>query len=143
MSNLLKVSDAASLALHTAAFLSASEHHPISTQEIASSLHVSEAHLAKVLQRLAKHGVVRSFRGPKGGFILGKDADEITLLEVYEAIDGPLGSNYCLFDLPVCNGNGCILGGLSEAVHRQVRDYLAGTVLSSLTHVYRRVDGHA
>jgi len=140
MSSLLRVSEAASLALHTTVFLTGNPGQPVPAREIAAALDVSEAHLAKVLQRLGKFGLVRSFRGPKGGFVLGKNEDEITLLEVYESIEGPLEATHCLFDIPACNGNGCIFGDLLETVHRQVNKYLSETKLSAQTHIRWGVD---
>ena len=137
MSSVLKISEAASLALHSTVLLAANPGKMVSTREIASRLHVSAAHLSKVLQRLARAGLVRSIRGPKGGFSLGKPADEITLLDVYESIEGPLVPSKCLLDAQICSGEKCILGGLLETVDKQVRDYLAETRLSELTNVYR------
>ena len=72
MSSVLKISDAATLALHTAVLLADRTEGPLTTKEIALTFGISEAHLAKVLQRLAKAGIVHSGRGPKGGFLLGK-----------------------------------------------------------------------
>lgn len=139
MANILKISEAASLALHSTVLLAANPGRLISTREIASMLHVSEAHLSKVLQRLARVGIVRAIRGPKGGFGLVKSGNETTLLDVYESIEGTLMPSKCLFEGPICEGGGCILGGLLETVDRQVRDYLARTKLDDLTSIYRRV----
>lgn len=140
MSNLLKVSEAASLALHTSVYLAGHSGKPVSARAMANALDVSEAHLAKVLQRLAKCGLVRSYRGPKGGFVLGKDSDEITLLEIYESIEGPLEMNRCLFDVPVCSGGGCILGDVLKTVHEQAKRYLSETTLSAQTGIQWRVE---
>ena len=136
MSHILKISEAASLALHAVVFLAAKPGRLVPTKEIASTLHLSEAHLSKVLQRLARAGLVRSIRGPKGGFTLGKPCDRISLLDVYEAIEGPFVSSNCLLDSPVCGGEQCILGGLLETANKLVEEYLAGTKLSELNHVY-------
>ena len=78
MTNLLRISDAASLGLHTMGLL-AGRSTRLSTQEIARSLGASEHHLAKVMQRLAKMGLVVSTRGPQGGFVLSRPPAEITL----------------------------------------------------------------
>ena len=99
----VRMSEAAALAIHTAVFLAGKEGRPVSTHEVADHLHASEAHLSKVLQRLTKHGIVRPIRGPKGGFVLGKPGEEVTLIEVYEAIEGPLESSACLFDEKACS----------------------------------------
>lgn len=132
MANMLKVSEAASLAMHTMVLLAKNPEHVVSTHEIAETLKVSEAHLSKVLQRLARAGLVESVRGPKGGFRCGKSVDGITLLDVYEAIEGRLISKTCLLGEPICDGAGCILGDLLGTVHRSIADYLAGTKLTSL-----------
>ena len=134
MSSMLKISEAASLAMHGMVLLASDLERAISTREIASSLHASEAHLSKVLQRLTRAGLVRSIRGPRGGFMAGKPADEITLLDVYESIEGPLVPCECLFSAPVCGDNLCIMGGILGTVDRQIREYLAETKLSDLTN---------
>ena len=130
-SPLLRFSEAVSIALHAMVLLAGRAQERISTAQIASVLDVSEAHLSKVLQRLAKAGLTQSVRGPKGGFLIGAPAEAITLLAVYEAIEGTLEPSHCLFARPVCRG-GCILGGLVASINTQVRDYLAQTRLSDL-----------
>jgi len=136
LSNVLRMSEAASLGLHAMVLLAADSQKEISTRQIASKLQASEAHLSKVLQRLAKVGLVASTRGPRGGFGLARKGDEITLLDVYEAIDGPLVANNCLLGTRICGGERCILGDLLEKVDRQVREYMATTRLNELTNVY-------
>jgi len=131
MSNVLKISEAASLALHAMMVLASSGNPPLSSARIARLLHCSEAHLSKVLQRLVKSGLLRSVRGPKGGFALARPADGITLLDVYEAIEGPLEPTRCLLGTPVCDGS-CVLGGLLQTVYRTVSQYLSETPLSRL-----------
>ena len=133
MSTMLKISEAASLALHSMVALAADPDESIANRELASRLHASEAHLSKVLQRLAKSGLVRSIRGPNGGFMLGKPPDEISLLDVYESIDGRLVPSGCLFNAPIWDGGNCILGGLLEVVDKQTREYLARTKLNGVT----------
>jgi len=135
MDNVLKISEAASLALHAMAFLSTHRDRRSSTHEIATRLHASEAHLSKVLQRLAKAGLVQSARGPKGGFGLADHWQDIRLLDVYEAIEGRLVPAKCLLGTPICGGK-CIFGGLVEKLNREVRDRLAGTRLSDLGDIF-------
>lgn len=135
----LRISEAASLALHTIVMLAENVGSLLSTGHIASKLGVSEAHLAKVLQRLSKAGYVKSTRGPGGGFVLAKRLDEVRLLDIYELIEGPLEPTTCLLNKPVCNGH-CILGGLLGSLNRQVRERLSELTLSSLVPAQRRCD---
>ncbi|MFQ5906197.1 MAG: RrF2 family transcriptional regulator, partial [bacterium] len=129
MSNVLNVSEAASLALHAAALLACNPEGPVTTREIAERLGASEAHLSKVLQRLVKEGLLRSMRGQKGGFVLARQASRISLLDLYKSIEGPLLLSKCLFGRRICSGEGCILGGFLETVSRDLREYMAGTKL--------------
>jgi Rrf2 family protein len=131
MSGLLKISEAAVLAIHTAALLGVERGRVLTTREIASFLKASEAHLSKVLQRLAKSGFVTSVRGPKGGFMLSGPPEEITLLEIYEAIDGPLGDTRCLLGAPVCDGH-CIMGDVLCEVNRLVARRLSETKIAEV-----------
>lgn len=130
MSHWFKISEASSLALHTMAYLAAHPGRLISNRVIARELGVSAAHLSKVLQRLARAGLLESLRGPTGGFRLGRPAGEISLMEVYEAIDGKFQPSSCLLGRPVCRGGKCVLGELGRNLERQTREYLLNTKLS-------------
>ena len=129
MAKLFRISDAATLALHTMALLASAEPGRLSVREVANRLAASRAHLSKVLQRLARAGLVTSLRGPRGGFSLARPAEDATLLDVYEAIEGPLEDSTCLLGAPVCSGDSCLLGDLVETVNLHVRVRLAGTRL--------------
>ena len=137
MSSVVKVSEAATLALHTMAFLAANPGERFSAKQIAGTHEVSEAHLSKVLQRLAKVGLLNSARGPKGGFVLARPAEEITLLDVYEAVDGPLCPTTCLLGTPICNGRGCIMGDVLKTVNEQTKTYLTETTVLDVAGTYR------
>lgn len=135
--SVLRISDAASLAIHTTVLMAARPHRLVPAREMAAVLQVSEAHLAKVLQRLVHAGLARSTRGPKGGFTLNRPGDQMTMLEVFEAIEGPLHPTACLLGPGrTCNANGCVLGGLVSRVNREVKDYLAKTKVQDMTGVF-------
>lgn len=136
MSGVVRISEAASMALHAMVLLAAAPEERRSAKEIASRLAVSEAHLSKVLQRLGKAGLVESARGRKGGFALARPRDRIRLADVYQAIEGKLPRTQCLLGKPICRGGSCILGGLLQMVDTWLRAYFGGTKLSQLTDVY-------
>ena len=127
-----KLSEAASLALHTMVYLAGSPGRHVSVKDIASELDVSEAHLSKVLQRLAREGLVDSVRGPRGGFTLSGGYADVSLLDIYESIEGPLHDRHCFRTTSVCNGHSCIFGDLLGNVNKQVREYLTKTKLPEL-----------
>lgn len=143
MAGVLNISEAASLALHTMVLLAGNTDGLLSVGRIASALGVSKAHLSKVLQRLARAGLVRSVRGPRGGFALDKAPEQITLLDVYELIEGPLSSGKCLLSRPICGGEHCILGRMLVSVNEQVRRQLAASRLSELTDSFWSEYSHA
>ncbi len=130
-SDAVSISDAAAIAIHTAAMLAAREDGLVSAKTMAESLHVSQAHLAKVMQRLAKSGIVTSVRGPQGGFALAKEPDGVTLLEVYEAIEGTFTPRECLFKKRICQ-HGCGMKELVGSINEEVRRRLGQTTLKDL-----------
>lgn len=132
MASILCLSDAATLALHAAVLLAESPRRNLTVGEMAGFLNASEAHLAKVMQRLSRAGLVQATRGPRGGFVLSRAPEDTTLLEVYEAIEGQLVATNCLLGKPVCSGQRCLLGGLLQSLNLQVRDYLSTTTLAQM-----------
>ena len=140
MPSVLKISEAATMALHAVAYLSHAKDRPVATKTIADRLSCSEAHLSKVLQRLTKSGILSATRGPKGGFVIARPTSEISLLEVLEIIDGKLSHEACLFDSPVCQGENCILGDLLGSINNQVKSYFEGTTVDSLNGCLAEVE---
>jgi Rrf2 family protein len=73
-----------------------------STAQIALEQSIPSTFLAKIVSQLSAAGVLRATRGARGGVALARPADEITLLEIVEAIDGPLAVNACVLDPGAC-----------------------------------------
>jgi Rrf2 family transcriptional regulator, iron-sulfur cluster assembly transcription factor len=74
-----------------------------SIKELTRRLHIPYHFLAKILQGLQRKGLLRSLKGPGGGFSLGTPAKEITLLQIVEAIDGPELTSACVLGFPECS----------------------------------------
>lgn len=74
-----------------------------SARRMAQELSLPANFLSKVLQQLHKRDLVDSTPGPNGGFVLARGADEITLLEVFEAIDGTANGADCYLGLGSCD----------------------------------------
>ncbi|MBI4769045.1 MAG: Rrf2 family transcriptional regulator [Chloroflexi bacterium] len=80
----------------------------IRTSEIAERQRIPPTFLAKIVARLSVAGLVRTTRGATGGLSLAKAPEDINLLEVVEAIDGPLAVNACVLDPEACGfGESC------------------------------------
>lgn len=71
--------------------------------EISEEYKIPRSFLAKILQKLVKAKIVRSYRGVKGGFSLARQARDINVLEVLEAIEGKLALNVCIADKKKCS----------------------------------------
>src|SRR5512136_1014817 len=69
---------------------------PIQGRDIAESCGIPPGHLLKILQQLVRAQVLSSERGPAGGFVLRKPPHEISLLEIVEAIEGPINGDLLL-----------------------------------------------
>ena len=72
----------------------------ILSQAIAKEYDIPLEYLLKIMQQLVRAGILRSKRGPRGGFSMNMTAKQITMLAVIEAVDGPLAGYQTLFDPP-------------------------------------------
>ena len=132
MSNYFKMSEAGSIALHAMIMLSKNPNRLVRIREIADTFKVSEAHLAKVLNRLVRSGLIIGTRGPAGGYKLNKPAKEISLKEIYETIEGKLKENRCLFSITICDGTGCTIGDFFTKKSQQIEKKLSKTKLADI-----------
>ena len=119
MRTILRISDAAAIALHTADYL-AGQAKPLSPAgDIAKALDVSYNHLSKVLQHLTRAGLVLAERGPKGGFALSQAGKKARVRDFITAIDGAPSTRACMLKHKVCLHRDCVLGNfLSETNER-------------------------
>jgi len=129
MAKLFNLSDAASIAIHAMVMVSKSDR-PLNVIHIAEATHTSKHHVAKVMQRLAKDNFVTSQRGPAGGFTLKKAAEEISFLDIFESIEGHTEISQCLFNIPVCPLDRCIMNNLTQKMSEEFVQYLKGQTLS-------------
>jgi Rrf2 family protein len=132
MAGFFKTSDAASIALHAVVYISIHPEKLVRIKEIAENFDISEAHLAKVLNRLVKTGLITATRGPSGGYKLGKSPDDISLKEIYSAIEGDTSANKCMFGIGICNGSGCSIGDFFDGISKDVETTLSKTKLSNV-----------
>src|SRR3954447_17930378 len=87
----MKLTRASSYALHAVAYMAAQkEGGPVASHVIAEDRGIPERFLLKVLKPLVSAQILRSVKGPNGGYRLAKAASQITMLEVVEAVDGPI-----------------------------------------------------
>ena len=104
----------------------------INATELADVSNFSRNHLSKVMHQLTKCGYLISDRGPKGGFVLGKKPEEITLLEIFELVEGDIEDISCMGNCAICPFKDCIFGGLMSKLTKEFKSYLEATKLSDL-----------
>ena len=78
------------------------EDGAVSAKRIAEEFHIPPERLAKILQRLAKRKLIASHNGPKGGYVLTKPPEEITVGQVVRALEGPLRIVSCMSETDDC-----------------------------------------
>ncbi len=87
----MRLTRAASYALHALVFMAAQKHNrPVASHHIAKIRGIPERFLLKVLKPLVSARVLQSIKGPNGGYRLARPASEISMLEILEAVDGPI-----------------------------------------------------
>ena len=110
VNGIVHLSDAALIAVHAMAGLAAAPDRRVQGKELAAIIDASENHLAKVMQRLVRAGLVKSVKGPTGGFMLALDPERISFRATIEAVDGPLSGDFCPFRTDRCDPDHCIFG---------------------------------
>lgn len=130
MTNIFSISEAASIALHGVVLVARTEGNGMNVNKISELTGSSRHHIAKIMQRLVKAGFLKSVRGPHGGFTLDKPAQEISLLEIYETIEGKIVNAPCPLNYPVCPFEKCIFDNLLNDLTLQFKAYLERQKLS-------------
>lgn len=131
MDRIVGISDRTNAALHALA-LADCNGGSIAAGAAAHRLGLSPSYMAKILQSLAAKGVIASTRGIGGGFSLKKPATQMVCMEVLEALDGPLSSNYCLFPKPVCATRTCAFHRLCIDAKRLLVDTLRNSTIADI-----------
>ena len=102
-------------------------------REIAAHYSIPKDFLAKVLQKLARGGLVRSFRGTQGGYCLARKPDEITLVDVLEAVEGPMSLVDCGCEPYECRQEqACTIKRAMHEVQNEIRSVLGGVSLQDM-----------
>ncbi len=122
------------LGLHALVELSHDPERTFSTRHVAQAIGASEAHLSKILQRLARGGYVESIKGPGGGYRLALPPDQICALNIFELLGGPFTPQGC--ELSGCHGRPCLIGAMIDELTISLRDYLASKTLAHLLRYY-------
>lgn len=117
---------------------------PVSLAEIAKRQEISLSYLEQLFAKLRRGQLVKSVRGPGGGYRLARPADEIRVADIIVAVDEPLTATRCESGSPKgCTGTSsrCVTHDLWEELGRQIHVFLASVSLADV--VEKRVLGRA
>lgn len=120
---MLLISKKARYALHGLAYIAlSSRDDPVSFEAILGYLRtysprltLSPGYMAKIFQEVSRAGLTEAVSGPHGGYRLARPAEEIRLIEIVEALDGPLLTGCCLLSVQGCPRQGVC--GVHQLVH--------------------------
>lgn len=99
----MQITKQADYAIRTIHYLSYLEPNTrAATRQIAAEKSIPPSFLAKIISQLSIGGLIHTSRGAKGGVMLARTPEDITVLDVVEAIDGPIALNVCTFSPSAC-----------------------------------------
>jgi FeS assembly SUF system regulator len=105
-----------------------------SAGEIAATLGVTVPTAGKVLKMLARHELLQSVRGARGGYRLARPPERISIAEVIDALEGPFGMTECSVVVGLCMQEGnCPIRAHWQQVNQLIRQTLAQVTLADMT----------
>jgi Rrf2 family protein len=102
------------------------------TSQIAEDQDIPLSFLAKIIAQLSVAGLLQTMRGARGGVALARDPDEISLLEVVEAIDGPIQLNECVNGVYQCTLSDCPIQSIWYDAQEDLVSRLKSTTFGQL-----------
>ncbi|MBN3527237.1 Rrf2 family transcriptional regulator [Paenibacillus apiarius] len=126
----MRFTKATNYALHTMLMLvDASPVKPVGVQQLAESQGVSPTYLSKILTRLVKAGMIESISGANGGYRLSRKRDDITFLDIIQAIEGTAS----LFECNFVHGDECLIQAVMKEAEEKMEYHLKKTKLADLS----------
>ncbi|UNP79243.1 Rrf2 family transcriptional regulator [Bacillus mycoides] len=117
----MKYSKATNYALHTMLFLAeATPNKLVSVHQLAEMQKVSPTYLSKILTKLTKEGMIYSSSGPKGGYSLSSNWEDISFLDIIHAIEGKTS----LFECCLHQEPGCLINEVMLAAEEKMEEEL-------------------
>ena len=106
---------------------------PVQLKDIAWRQEISVKYLEQIFAQLRAAGLVRGLRGPRGGYLLGKPPQSMTIREVVEALDGSLSLVDCVDDKSTCKSSeGCAARALWTQISDGLRQNLSSFSIADM-----------
>ncbi|HNW28668.1 MAG TPA: Rrf2 family transcriptional regulator [Spirochaetota bacterium] len=111
---------------------------PVFLKDIARAENISEKYLSQIIIPLKARGLVNTFRGAHGGYVLSRPPSEISLRDIIEPLEGDLGLVDCVGNRDVCGRSGeCVTREVWEEMSARLLRYLDSMTLGDLVDRYR------
>jgi Rrf2 family protein len=132
----MQITRQADYALRAMLFLTRlDDNQRAATSQIAEEQHIPPSFLAKIISQLSIAGLIHTSRGARGGVSLARPPEDISILEVVEAIDGPLSLNECTQNPSSCPfGETCPLHALWCETQDELVTRLRNTSFAQFVH---------
>ena len=132
---MLRVSRLADYASVVMACLARHPGEVLSAAQVGAETHLEAPTVSKLLKRLAQAGLVDSFRGATGGYRLARSAKDISLAEIVEALDGPIGLTECSLGHAGCERQSfCAVSRDWQGIGATIDNALRGVSLADMLH---------
>lgn len=92
----MRITNTSEYAIRAIVFMAKNPQNSYSATELYTKVDAPLKFLAKILQRMARKKILKSQRGVKGGFKIATPLESLTILDIIEAVDGPIALNKCL-----------------------------------------------
>jgi Rrf2 family protein len=111
-------------------------------REISEKLEIPTPFLGKILQSLARSKLLSSTKGPHGGFSLGRPAEEISLMDIVEIVDGTDIFDTCLVRTTQCSDHApCGIHDSVTPIRKELRQFFINQTIADLSTEFRRDSG--
>jgi FeS assembly SUF system regulator len=132
---MLRVSRLADYASVVMACLARHPGEVLPAAQVGAETHLEAPTVSKLLKRLAQAGLIDSFRGATGGYRLARSAKDISLAEIVEALDGPIGLTECSLGHAGCERQSfCAVSRDWQGVGASIDNALRGVSLADMLH---------
>lgn len=133
---MLRMNKLADYATEVLALMAQTPERPRQAAEIAANVGLEPPTVSKILKRLVRAGILRSQRGPKGGYQLAQQPEVVTVADIIDAIEGyPMGLTECSSILGLCaRESSCSVRTNWQWISREIRHNLARITLADLAH---------
>ncbi|XKM13334.1 Fe-S cluster assembly transcriptional regulator IscR [Orbaceae bacterium ac157xtp] len=111
-----------------------SQNSPVSLADISERQDISLSYLEQLFARLRKNGLVKSVRGPGGGYVLSRNMDEIAISSIVKAVDESMSATKCHGEDGCQGGAKCLTHSLWYELSERIEGFLTSITLSELVN---------